>query len=132
MGGRSRIRRWRHNQARLRHADHRHQDALALSHRALRHDRVFPAAGFRKIHGDAALRRNSRRNGLGGSADVFFQRCLSRIFKDLDLFAKAGGIGPAYVATVPLELTNAKLDVTFNANIENPEINPIEIIPAQM
>jgi len=30
-----------------------------------------------------------------------------------------------------VEVTNGKLDITFTANIENPEINGIEIIPAQ-
>jgi hypothetical protein len=51
-------------------------------------------------------------------------------FKDLDLFAKTGGVGRAYVESVPVEITNGKLDITFTPNIENPEINGIEIIPA--
>ena len=51
-------------------------------------------------------------------------------FKDFDPFAKAGGIFKAYVETVPVEITTGKLDITFTANVENPEINAIEIIPA--
>jgi hypothetical protein len=30
-----------------------------------------------------------------------------------------------------VEVTTGKLDITFTPNIENPEINGIEIIPAQ-
>jgi hypothetical protein len=51
--------------------------------------------------------------------------------KDLDVFDKAGGALRAYVVTVPVEVTTGKLDITFTPNIENPEINGIEIIPAQ-
>jgi hypothetical protein len=50
-------------------------------------------------------------------------------FKDLDLFAKAGGLQRAYVESIDVEITGGKLDITFTANIENPEINGIEIIP---
>ena len=50
-------------------------------------------------------------------------------FKDLDLFVKAGGVQRAYVESVPVEITGGKLDITFTANVENPEINGIEIIP---
>jgi alpha-galactosidase len=51
-------------------------------------------------------------------------------FKDLDIFAKTGGVGRAYVEPVPVEITDGKLNITFTANVENPEINAIEIIPA--
>jgi hypothetical protein len=30
----------------------------------------------------------------------------------------------------PVEITDGKLDITFTPNIENPEINGIEILPA--
>jgi alpha-galactosidase len=49
-------------------------------------------------------------------------------FKDLDLFAKSG-LQHAYVESVPVNITGGKLDITFTANVENPEINGIEIIP---
>lgn len=51
-------------------------------------------------------------------------------FKDFDPFAKSGGFARAYVETVPVEIVDGMLDITFTANVENPEINGIEIIPA--
>ncbi|HLX95816.1 MAG TPA: malectin [Verrucomicrobiae bacterium] len=50
-------------------------------------------------------------------------------FKDFDVWAKAGGPLTAYVETVPVEITDGKLLITFTSNIENPQINGIEIIP---
>jgi hypothetical protein len=49
--------------------------------------------------------------------------------KDLDVFDKAGGAMHAYIVTVPIEVTNGKVDITFTPNVENPEINGIEILP---
>jgi hypothetical protein len=51
-------------------------------------------------------------------------------FKDFDVFAKAGGAKRADVETADVEVTNGKLDITFTANVQSPEINGIEIIPA--
>ncbi|HTL67491.1 MAG TPA: malectin [Lacunisphaera sp.] len=51
-------------------------------------------------------------------------------YKDFDVFVKAGGVQRAYVVTVEVEVTDGKLDITFKSNVENPEINGIEIIPA--
>ena len=48
-------------------------------------------------------------------------------FKDFDVWAKAGGPNKAYVETVPVEVTDGSLKITFTSNIENPEINAIEI-----
>lgn len=62
---------------------------------------------------------------------VFSFNVQGQDFKDLDVFDKAGGPLHAYVVTVPVEVTNGKLDITFTSNIENPEINGIEIISAQ-
>lgn len=62
---------------------------------------------------------------------VFSFNVQGQDFKDFDVFDKAGGALRAYVVTVPVEVTNGKLDITFTPNIENPEINGIEIIPAQ-
>ncbi len=50
-------------------------------------------------------------------------------FKDFDVWAKANGPLTAYVETVPVEITDNKLLITFTSNIENPQINAIEIIP---
>ncbi len=60
---------------------------------------------------------------------VFSFNVAGHEFKDLDLFVKAGGLAHAYVESVPVEITSGKLDITFTANVENPEINGIEIIP---
>ncbi len=51
-------------------------------------------------------------------------------FKDFDVWVKAGGPQHAYIETVDVDVTDGKLDITFTPNIENPEINAIEIIPA--
>jgi hypothetical protein len=51
-------------------------------------------------------------------------------FKDFDVFAKAGGAKRAYVETVPVDVTDGKLDITFAEKEQSPEINGIEIIPA--
>ncbi len=51
-------------------------------------------------------------------------------FKDFDVFVKAGGVNRAYVETVAVDVTDGKLDITFTANVQSPEINAIEIIPA--
>jgi hypothetical protein len=50
-------------------------------------------------------------------------------FKDFDVWVKAGGPRRAYIETVPVDVTDGKLDIKFTPNIENPEINGIEIIP---
>jgi hypothetical protein len=60
---------------------------------------------------------------------VFSFNVAGHEFKDLDLFVKAGGQQHAYVESVPVDISGGKLDITFTANVENPEINGIEIIP---
>ncbi|HVU32714.1 MAG TPA: malectin [Opitutaceae bacterium] len=52
-------------------------------------------------------------------------------FKDFDVFVKAGGQNRAYVEIVPVEIKDGKLEITFSPSVENPEINAIEIIPAE-
>ena len=51
-------------------------------------------------------------------------------FKDFDVYAKAGGAQRADVETVEADVTNGELVITFTANVQSPEINGIEIIPA--
>lgn len=71
-------------------------------------------------------------DGITDKGDrVFSFNVQGQEFKDFDVFDKAGGPLRAYVVTVPVDVTNGKLDITFTSNIENPEINGIEIIPAQ-
>lgn len=50
-------------------------------------------------------------------------------FKDFDIWAKAGGPLTAHIETVPVEIKDGKLLITFTSNVENPEINGIEILP---
>jgi len=50
-------------------------------------------------------------------------------FKDFDVWVKAGGPLRAYIETVPVDITDGKLNIKFTPNIENPQINGIEIVP---
>ena len=69
-------------------------------------------------------------DGITGPGQrVFSFNVQDRVFKDFDVFAKAGGAFHAYVETVNVEVTDGKLDITFTPNVENPQINGIEIIP---
>jgi alpha-N-arabinofuranosidase len=60
---------------------------------------------------------------------VFTFNVQGREFKDFDVFVKAGGALKAYVETVPVEVADGKLKVTFTPKTENPQICAIEIIP---
>jgi hypothetical protein len=60
---------------------------------------------------------------------VFSFSVEGKTFKDFDVFVKAGGTDKAYVETVPVEIKDGRLDITFTSNIENPQINAIEILP---
>jgi hypothetical protein len=66
----------------------------------------------------------------GAGQRVFSFNVAGHEFKDFDVWAKAGGAKRAYVETVNADITNGKLDITFTTNIQSPEINGIEIIPA--
>ena len=66
----------------------------------------------------------------GPGQRVFSFNVAGHEFKDFDVWAKAGGAKRAYVETVNVDITDGKLDITFTTNIQSPEINGIEIIPA--
>jgi hypothetical protein len=66
----------------------------------------------------------------GAGQRVFSFNVAGHEFKDFDVWAKAGGARCAYVETVNVDITDGKLDITFTTNIQSPEINGIEIIPA--
>ncbi len=66
----------------------------------------------------------------GPGARVFSFNVQGHEFKDFDLWVKAGGPNKAYVETIPVDVTNGVFRIDFTSNIENPEINAIEIIPA--
>jgi len=69
--------------------------------------------------------------GISGAGErVFSFNVQGQEFKDFDVWAKAGGGQRAYIETVPVEVTNGKIDITFTPKVENPEINGIEILPA--
>lgn len=61
---------------------------------------------------------------------VFSFNVEGKDFKDFDVTKKAGGVLKAYVESVEVEVKDGKLDITFTSQVENPEINALEIIPA--
>lgn len=67
----------------------------------------------------------------GPGQRVFSFNVAGQDFKDFDVFVKAGGAQKAYVVIVDDVVTNGQVSVTFTANVQSPEINGIEIIPAQ-
>jgi alpha-N-arabinofuranosidase len=68
--------------------------------------------------------------GITGPGErVFSFNVQGREFKDFDPWVKAGGFLRAYVETVPVEVTDGKIKVTFTPKVENPQICAIEIIP---
>lgn len=48
--------------------------------------------------------------------------------KDFDVFASAGGALKPVVKTVPVSVTNHKIEIDFVSQTENPQINAIEIL----
>ena len=71
--------------------------------------------------------------GITGPGErVFSFNVQGHEFKDFDPWVKAGGSLKAYVETVPVEVTDGKIKVTFMPKVENPQICAIEIIPAQL
>lgn len=70
-------------------------------------------------------------DGITGAGQrVFSFDVAGHQFPDFDVWAKAGGAQRAYVETVPVEITTGKLVITFTSQVENPQINGIEILPA--
>ena len=65
----------------------------------------------------------------GPGQRVFSFNVQGKEFKDFDPWVKAGGFLKAYVETVPVEVTDGKIKVTFTPKVENPQICAIEIIP---
>ena len=68
--------------------------------------------------------------GITGPGErVFSFNVQGKEFKDFDVWVKAGGPMKAYVESVPVEVTDGKIKVTFTPKVENPQICAIEIIP---
>jgi len=58
--------------------------------------------------------------GITGPGErVFSFNVQGREFKDFDVWVKAGGFSKAYVETVPVEVTDGKIKVTFTPKVEN-------------
>jgi alpha-L-arabinofuranosidase len=69
-------------------------------------------------------------DGITGPGErVFSFNVQGHEFKNFDVWVKAGGPNRAYVETVPIEVTDGAFKITLTANIENPQINAIEMIP---
>jgi outer membrane protein assembly factor BamB len=60
---------------------------------------------------------------------VFSFTVQGKEFKDFDPFQKAGGLRKAYVESVPVEVMDGELKITFKQQVENPAIKAIEILP---
>ncbi|MCB9911417.1 MAG: hypothetical protein H7A46_25895 [Verrucomicrobiales bacterium] len=65
----------------------------------------------------------------GPGQRVFSFNVQGREFKDFDVWAKAGGLAKAYIESVPVEIHDGELNITFTPNVENPQICAIEILP---
>jgi hypothetical protein len=65
----------------------------------------------------------------GPGQRVFSLNVQGHELKDFDIWGKAGGPRRAYIETVPVEITNGEFRITFTAQVENPAINAIEIVP---
>ncbi|MCX8108896.1 MAG: malectin domain-containing carbohydrate-binding protein, partial [Verrucomicrobiae bacterium] len=65
----------------------------------------------------------------GPGQRVFSFNVQGREFKDFDIWVKAGGPRRAYVESVPIQVTNGEFRIVFRAQVENPTINAIEIVP---
>jgi len=60
---------------------------------------------------------------------VFSFTVQGKEFKDFDVWQKAGGLRKAYVESVPVEVSDGMLKITFKQQVENPAIKAIEILP---
>ena len=69
--------------------------------------------------------------GITGPGErIFSFNVEGKEFKDFDVYVKAGGGDRAYIESVPVEIKDGALDITFTRKVENPQINAIEISAA--
>jgi len=67
--------------------------------------------------------------GIDGPSQCVFSYDVEGVaVNDFDLYAKAGGVQKAYVETVPVEVRDGELTITFASQSGNPAISAIEII----
>jgi hypothetical protein len=70
-------------------------------------------------------------DGISGPGQrVFSFSVMGQQFKDFDVWVRAGGPYKPYTLTVPVEVTDGVFRINFTTQIENPQINAIELIPA--
>ena len=70
--------------------------------------------------------------GISGKGErVFSFKVQDKGVRDFDVYAESGGFECALVKTFDVTVTDGKLTIVFIPNIENPEINGIEILPAR-
>jgi hypothetical protein len=70
-------------------------------------------------------------DGIAGPGQrVFSFNVMGQEFKDFDVWVRAGGPYRPYVLTLPVEVTNGVFRIDFTSQVENPQINAIELIPA--
>jgi hypothetical protein len=70
-------------------------------------------------------------DGISGPGERVFSFSVNgQEFKDFDVFKKTGGLQRADVEVVTVDVTDGRLFIKFTSQIENPQINGIEIIPA--
>jgi len=68
--------------------------------------------------------------GITGPGErVFSFNVQGHEFKDFDIWAKSGGFLRPCIITVPIDVTDGKVKITFTPQVENPQINGIEILP---
>ena len=69
-------------------------------------------------------------SGIRGEGQrVFSFNVHGKVFKDFDIWKKAGGPRKAYVESVPVEVTDGEFRITFEAQVQSTAIKAIEIIP---
>jgi hypothetical protein len=61
---------------------------------------------------------------------VFSFNVMGQQFKDFDVWVRAGGPYRPYTLTLPVEVTNGVFRIDFTTQVENPQINAIELVPA--
>jgi hypothetical protein len=66
----------------------------------------------------------------GPGQRVFTFNAMGQEYKDFDIWVKSGGFLHAYIVTQNVEVTDGKILITFTPQVENPQINGIEILPA--
>ena len=81
-----------------------------------------------RLTGDARCVGQVVQRAIPAGQRVFSFKVQGTEFKDFDPWVKAGGFCRAYIETVPVEVTDGKIKITFTPKVENPQICAIEIL----